>query len=99
MTYELFRIGERIKNLRETNRLTQAELARKLGLSRSAVNAWEMGLSMPSALYVVELAKQFHVSTDYLLGMNSSSTISIDGLDYRQVKIVADLIDYFRTLY
>lgn len=98
MTVELFRMGERIKNLREASNLTQAELARKLGLSRSAVNAWEMGLSVPSAAYVVALSKQLGVSTDYLLGINSSSTVSIDGLDGKQVKIIVDLIDYFRSL-
>ena len=45
-------IGERIKDLREKLNMTQTALARRLGLSRSAVNAWEMGVSIPSVPYL-----------------------------------------------
>lgn len=48
MSKELFSLAEKIKLLRETTGMTQAELARILGISRSGVNAWEMGLSIPS---------------------------------------------------
>ena len=57
MSKELFSLAEKIKILREKSGLTQAEIARTLGLSRSSVNAWEMGLSVPSTQYIVELAK------------------------------------------
>ena len=75
MSKELFSLAEKIKALRESAGLTQAEVARMLGISRSGVNAWEMGLSVPSTQYIVELAKKFDVSTDYLLGIESTSTI------------------------
>jgi len=61
-------IADRIKSLREQQNKTQSELARQLGITRSSVNAWEMGISVPSTQYVVELAHIFKVSTDYLLG-------------------------------
>ncbi len=96
MAKELFSLGEKIKHLRESTNLTQAELARNLGLSRSGVNAWEMGLSIPSTQYIVELAKQFDVSTDYLLGMEEGSTISIKGLTEKQVSVIRDVIECFR---
>ena len=41
-------IGDRIKELREQYGMTQTALAKKLGLSRSAINAWELGLGGPS---------------------------------------------------
>lgn len=97
MSKELFTLADRIKSLRESAGLTQSELARILGLSRSGVNAWEMGLSIPSTQYVVELAKSFHVSTDYLLGMEETSTISIKGLTQKQVSALLDVIQCFRT--
>ena len=59
MTKELLTVAERIKSLREKLELTQAEIARQLGISRAGVNAWEMGLAVPSTQYVVELAKMF----------------------------------------
>ena len=78
MAKELFLLSEKVKLLRERVGLTQSDLARSLGLTRSSVNAWEMGLSVPSTQYIVELAKAFNVSTDYLLGMESTATISVE---------------------
>ena len=54
-------IGEKIRELRDKNGLTQSYLARRLHVSRSTVNAWEMGISIPSTQYVVELASYFNV--------------------------------------
>lgn len=98
MARELFSLAGKIKLLREAAEMTQAELARLLGLSRSSVNAWEMGLSVPSTQYVVELAKRFNVSTDYLLGIEDTATISIDGLTQKQVSALLDIINCFRQM-
>ena len=97
MSKELFSLAEKIKLLREKAGLTQSELARVLGLSRSAVNAWEMGLSVPSTQYVVELAKNFKVSADFLLGLEENATIQVKGLTRKQVAVLLDTIDCFRN--
>ena len=95
MARELFLLAEKIKLLREGAGLTQADLARQMGLTRSSVNAWEMGLSVPSTQYVVELAKTFHVSTDYLLGMEATATISVEGLSEKKVSALMEVIRCF----
>ena len=59
--------ADRIRALREARGWTQAELARRLNITRNGVNSWEQGLSMPSPACLVDLAKLFSVSTDYLL--------------------------------
>ena len=46
-------VAEKIKHLREQQGLTQAELSKRLGITRSSVNAWEMGISVPSTQYLV----------------------------------------------
>ncbi len=97
MLKELFSIAEKIKYLRENAGMTQSELARNLGLSRSGVNSWEMGLSIPSTQYIVELAKTFDVSADYLLGMENTSTISVKGLNDKQVSAILEIIQCFRS--
>lgn len=97
MEKELFSLAEKIKLLRERSGLTQADVARILGLTRSGVNAWEMGLSVPSTQYIVELAKQFNVSSDYLLGLESTATISVEGLSEKQVAVLYELIECFRN--
>lgn len=90
-------IADRIKDLRIQHNLTQAELAKKLNITRSSVNAWEMGISTPSTAYLIELAQLFHVSTDYLLGLSATSTLDISSLNEEEINIVYSLIEYFRS--
>lgn len=89
-------VADRIRYLREQNGFTQAELAKRLGITRSSVNAWEMGISVPSTQYVVELAGIFKVSTDYLLGVKPTSTIRIDGLSEQDIRLVNAVIAHLR---
>lgn len=89
-------VADRIKHLREQLGITQSELAKKLGITRSSVNAWELGISVPSTQYVVELATIFKVSTDYLLGMKSTATVSVEGLSEQDVQIVNAVISHLR---
>ena len=91
-------IADRIKNLREQNGYTQSYLAKRLGITRSSVNAWEMGISVPSTQYVVELAQFFKVSTDFLLGINSTSTVSVAGLDDDDIELIQKIITHLKNL-
>ncbi len=87
-------IEARVKKMREQCGLTQAELAKKLGISRSSVNAWEMGISVPSTQYIVELAQLFGVSTDYLLGLQSNAVVDVTRLPEDDVNIVHQLVKH-----
>ena len=89
-------VCDTIKSLRETAGLSQSALAKRLGVTRSSVNAWEMGLSIPTAQYIVELSQLFHVSTDYLLGLNNTQAIYIDRLCQEEKQILYSLIHYFQ---
>lgn len=90
-------IADKIKILREKKGITQSELAANLGITLSAVNAWEMGITVPSTQYVVELAKFFNVSADYLLGLSSTSTISVDGLNEREIASLVEISECYRN--
>lgn len=61
-------IGERIKELRKSKKMSQSELGKFIGVSQTTVTAWENGRAEPSSSYVAKLATFFNVSTDYLLG-------------------------------
>lgn len=87
----------RLKKLREAKGWTQAELGKKMGITRASVNAWEMGISNPSTDYLVELAKIFQVSSDYLLGLKETSHINVEGLSVSDVGMVYGLIDRLKA--
>lgn len=89
-------VADRIKALRENRGLTQTDLAKYLGITRSSVNAWEQGISVPSTQYIVELANLFKISTDYLLGRDKMATISVAGLTESDVELIDKLIDTLR---
>ena len=89
-------IYKRIRILRESAGMTQTELAKKLAITRSSVNAWEMGISVPSTQYIVELSKIFKVSSDYLLGINNSCSINASGLSDEAVSTINQLVELLR---
>lgn len=89
----IYQFADRISYLREKHQMTQSTLAKKLGISRSAVNAWEMSLSTPSCKNVIEMAEIFHVSTDYLLGLSDRITVDITELNNEERELVFRLVE------
>lgn len=59
--------GEKLQRLRRREGLSQEQLAASLGVSRQAVSKWELGEAVPGTENVVEISRQFGVSTDDLL--------------------------------
>ena len=62
------KIGEKIKELRISESLSQAQLAKNIGVSQKAIDYWERDINQPKASYIVAMADFFDVSCDYLLG-------------------------------
>lgn len=89
-------IAEKIKKLREARGWSQAELARRLSVTRNGVNSWEQGLSMPSPACLVDLAKVFSVSTDYLLGIENLDSVNVTGLSAKEVALLTEMADMLR---
>ena len=89
-------IADRIKYLREQKKLKQTDLAKLLGITRSSVNAWELGISVPSTQYVVQLASYFKVSTDFLLCADMSATVDVSGLTEKDVHLIYMMISHLR---
>lgn len=61
-------LGARLYALRTAKQLSQAEIARRLHLSRGAYSAYENNRRTPSLDILLQLAQYFHTTTDYLLG-------------------------------
>ena len=61
------KIGQFIKNIRKENKLTQKELADKLGVTYQAVSKWENGKNVPDISIIKEMSKMFNVDIDEIL--------------------------------
>ena len=64
-------IGQKIKELRQENNLTQEELAEQLGVSPQAISRWENSTTYPDITLLPIIANMFDVTIDYLLDMDS----------------------------
>lgn len=69
-------IGERLREARIRRGLTQAEVAEKLGVTRSVIARYESGINDPPSENISKLAEILGVSADYLLGRTDNPTSS-----------------------
>lgn len=88
--------GNTLKVLRIQNNFTQAQLAQKLGVTKSVISAYETGLRMPSYDIFISISKIFKVSTDYLLGLERKQEVDLSGLTEEEVEALLNLIKTMR---
>ncbi len=60
--------GARIKSMRKSLGLTQADLAKKIGVTKQAITTYETGIREPSFRNLIKLSRALNVTTDWLLG-------------------------------
>ncbi|GAA0801763.1 hypothetical protein GCM10008910_32040 [Faecalicatena orotica] len=84
--------GENLRNLRLRDKLTQAQLAQKLEMTKSVISAYETGLRFPSYDVLIHIAKIFKVSTDYLLGVENRQEVDLSGLSSEEIIALRNLI-------
>lgn len=65
---------DRLRELRERNHLTQAQLARELNISQNTISRYETGERRAGYDELILIADYFHVSIDYLLGRTDDPT-------------------------
>lgn len=92
------KLSEKIQVLRKNNGWSQEELAEKLFVSRQSVSKWESSAASPDLERIVELAKVFGVSTDYLLReeIRIDSTFEDEDSSVTQrisLKVMKDFLD------
>jgi len=88
--------GSRLKNLRKQHNLTQKQLASLIGVKNSIISFYELGDRVPSPQVIVSLAAVFHVTTDYLLGVQKEESVDVSGLAEEDKRLVRLLVDSLR---
>ncbi len=94
----IIKTADRIKELRQNRNISQSDLARAMFVTRSSVNAWEMGISIPSTEKIMELASFFHVTTDYIMGQDDRKLIDVSLLSAEELNIIHRLLFYFDNI-
>lgn len=84
--------SKHLKQIRLENGLSQAQMARKLGLTQGAVSQWESGRTRPDAEQLVQISKLFQVPLDYFA--SESPWMDLDGvveMRRRAVPVVGEI--------
>lgn len=89
-------LGQRLYELRLAHGWSQVELAKRLSISKQTVSNWENENIQPSIEMLVRLAKLFHVTTDYLLGLDELNSLNVEGLPVSVVAHLSLLIEDYR---
>lgn len=92
-------VGNKIKALRMSQKITQHEFALRLGVPKSAISSYENGSRLPSYHILIKISRISKVSTDYFLGCadEKAQALSVSGLTDRQIAAVKSAIDTYRT--
>ena len=71
---DFYQLGKKIRSLRLTNQLSQAELAESIDVSTNYIGQIERGDRKPSLETLVSLCEVLHTSLDYILSDSRSSS-------------------------
>ena len=91
-------VCEHIRELRNQRGMTQVDLAKRLGVSKSVVSSYENGVHLPPYDILIRLSALFGVSCDYLLGVSDTPYISVDGLTQKQIEALQRIAEELRQL-
>ena len=89
--------GTRLKELRQQAGLTQVQLAERIHVSKAAISNYELFERNPSPDILIKLARIFHVTTDYLLGVEAKKqSVDVTGLSEEDIDFVEKTIKMIR---
>lgn len=93
---DLLNFGNTLKELRTQNGMTQQQLATQIGVSKSVVSYCELQERTPSPEILLKLASIFHVSSDYLLGIEKNNVLDVSGLEAEDIAVLNSMITLLR---
>jgi len=88
----------RLKTLRGSKRLTQVQLAEKLGVGKGSISRYEQSAMYPSVDVLIKLCNYFDVSADYLLGLSDEIGFKMSSLKDAQIEMIIGVIGEFERL-
>ena len=84
--------ASRLRQLRLDKNLRQEQVAKLIGVNKSAISKYENNTRQPSFEIFVRLANFYRVTTDYLLGMTNNRSLDLSGLSDEEVALVSEMV-------
>ena len=92
-------LGQRLQEQRILKNLSQKQVATSIGVSASVISNYESGERVPSVEVLVSLARLYHCSSDYLLGLDKTENakpLDASMLNYKQYKLLESFLLSFQ---
>ena len=87
------KFSTRLRELRLNKGLRQEQVAKLIGVNKSAISTYENDTRQPSFEILVRLANLYRVSTDYLLGQTNSRSVDLSGLSEHDAALICELVE------
>ena len=91
-------IGERLRKARDKAGLSLGQVYQYEGIQKGHLSEMERGLKSPTAETLIRLARRYHTSADYLLGLEEAGPLVLSAEQAKVLDIWAGLDETQRTL-
>lgn len=89
--------GEKLQELRTGKNLSQIQLAKILNLDKSTISGYENNIRLPSLDTLKSIARFFHTTTDFLLGIEHERQIDVSGLTNGEIAVIEQMISILQS--
>ena len=88
--------SQRLKQLRRDRHLTQAQVAKRIGVTAAMVSSYETDIRLPSYEVMVRLADLFGVTVGYLLCRRGRRVLGIWDLSEEEAALVCGMVELLK---
>ncbi len=93
----MVKFAEKLKELRKNAGLTQQQLADRIWVTKASISYYELSERDPSPEILVKIAEVFHVTTDYLLGIDDKRIyLDVSDLNDEEIELLQHTIDLLK---
>ena len=85
--------SEKLKALRTAKKMSQKDLADKVGVAKSVDSFYESGDRFPSYDVLIKISRIFNVTTDYLLGVERERMLDVSELSEDDISVVNTVVE------
>lgn len=87
------KFSTRLRELRLNKGLRQEQVAKLIGVNKSAISTYKNDTRQPSFEILVRLANLYRVTTDYLLGQTNTRSVDLSGLTEQEAALIREIVE------